>query len=338
MSHILVECARDVTRLAMTLVYDPGMRVVFFGTPAFAAASLEAILGSSHEVLAVVAQPDRKAGRGMKLHRPETAVLAESRGIDVMQPPKVRDEAFLESIRALRPDVGVVVAYGRILPAALLEIPPRGFLNVHGSILPAYRGAAPIQRAIENGETETGVSIMQLDEQLDHGPVFDIVRAPIGPEERAPELFGRLGLIGAGALVRVLDAIESGSARAVEQDHDRATLAPKIDKSEGLVSWNMSARQIHDRFRAFDPWPGVSVVIEDEVVRLVDVRLGPELTSAARGPIEPGTLLEVDGERIVVATAEGTLRLARVQRPGKAPVTGADFAHGRRIATGSRLQ
>lgn len=229
------------------------MRIVFFGTPEFAATTLNAVLESPHEVVAVVAQPDRKAGRGMKVHRPETAVLAESRNIPVLQPTKIRTDEFLDSIRALSPDIGVVVAYGRILPGTLLEIPRHGFLNVHASILPAYRGAAPIQRAIENGETETGVSIMQVDEELDHGPVFDIVRTHVDPDERADELFRRLAGIGGEALVRVLDAIERGNASSTEQDHERATVAPRIEKQESLVDWSMSATRIYDRFARSTP-------------------------------------------------------------------------------------
>lgn len=307
------------------------MRVVFFGTPGFAATSLAALIESTHEVVAVVAQPDRKAGRGMKVQRPDTVLLSESEGLPVLQPSRIRDEAFLDTVRSLNPDAGVVVAYGRILPLTLLEIPACGFLNVHASILPAYRGAAPIQRAIENGERETGVSIMQVDEDLDHGPVFEIVRTEIGPDERAPELFERLAQIGATALVRVLDALEAGTARSTEQNHDDATLAPKIDKSEGTVNWNMSAEVIYNRFRAFHPWPGVSVTIGGELVRLVEIR------PAGRWSEEAGTLVAFDDDAIIVSAAEGSLRLLRVQRPGKGAVTGAELARGLRVNRGSRL-
>lgn len=308
------------------------MRIVFFGTPGFAATTLDAVLRSRHDVVGVVAQPDRKAGRGMKVHRPETATLAESRGIPVLQPAKIRTEEFLAAIRAMQPDAGVVVAYGRILPAALLEIPRHGFLNVHGSILPAWRGAAPIQRAIENGDTETGVSIMQLDEELDHGPVFEIARTPIGPDERSPQLFDRLAVIGGEAIVRVLDAIDDGTARATEQNHSLATIAPKIEKHEGLVDLGMPARTIYDRFRAFDPWPGLSLVVGDETVRIVDMKR-IDISAAAR----PGTVLSIDPDGVAVATGAGAICLTKLQRPGKGPVSAADFARGRRIETGARL-
>jgi methionyl-tRNA formyltransferase len=307
------------------------VRVVFFGTPGFAATSLAALIESTHEVVAVVAQPDRKAGRGMKVQRPDTVLLSESEGLPVVQPSRIRDEAFLDTVRSLNPDAGVVVAYGRILPLTLLEIPACGFLNVHASILPAYRGAAPIQRAIENGERETGVSIMQVDEDLDHGPVFEIVRTEIGPDERAPELFERLAQIGATALVRVLDALEAGTARSTDQNHDDATLAPKIDKSEGTVNWNMSAESIFNRFRAFHPWPGVSVTLGGELVRLVEIR------PAGHRSEEAGTLVAFDDDAIIVSAAGGSLRLLRVQRPGKGAVTGAELARGLRLIRGSRL-
>ncbi|MBI2213090.1 MAG: methionyl-tRNA formyltransferase [Acidobacteria bacterium] len=307
------------------------MRIVFFGTPDFAAASLEALLASRHDVVGVVAQPDRPAGRGMKLHKPPVAAVAEREAIPLLQPAKIRSVEFLASIRGFSADIAVVVAYGRILPKPLLEAIPRGFLNVHGSILPKYRGAAPIQRAIEAGETETGVSIMLLDEELDHGPVYSIARTPIGPDERSPDIFSRLAQIGGREIVSVLDAIESGTARAVEQDHGAATFAAKIEKDEGDVAWTLSAKSIYDRFRAYDPWPGIRATIEGEPVKLIDVR--PEVAVSAA----PGTVVVVDRESFVVATANGSLRVLVAQRPGKPRVSGGDFARGARFAAGTRL-
>ena len=190
------------------------VRVAFFGTPAFAVPSLEALLGSGHEVVLVVAQPDKPAGRGMALRRPPVAEVAASRGIPLLQPDRVRDEAFLGGFDAARPDLAAVVAYGKILPAALLARAPHGFVNVHGSLLPKYRGAAPIQRAIENGERVTGVSIMRLDEEMDHGPVYATAELEIGPDEHTPARAERDAGVGGRLLVEVLDAIEAGTAVA----------------------------------------------------------------------------------------------------------------------------
>ena len=307
------------------------VRVAFFGTPEFAAASLEALLASRHRVVAVVAQPDRPAGRGMKLHQPPVAVVAVREGIPLVQPAKIRGEEFLAAFRELEADIAAVVAYGRILPKQLLDAAPRGFLNVHGSILPKYRGAALIQRAIENGETETGVSIMRLDEDLDHGPVYSIARTPIGADERAPALVARLAAIGGRELVSVLDAIERGGASAVEQDHAAASFASKIAKEEGDVDWASTAKAIYDRFRAFDPWPGIRATIEGEPVKLVDVQ---PIYGVDRGA---GVVVAVDRDSFTIGCGQGQLRIVSVQRPGKPRVSGGDYARGARIIAGTRL-
>jgi methionyl-tRNA formyltransferase len=297
------------------------VRLVFFGTPEFAVPSLEAV-AQTHDVVLVVAQPDKPAGRGMKLQAPAVAVKARELGLPLAQPPKIRNEEFLSQIRALAPDVGIVVAYGKILPAALLEIPARGFLNVHASILPYYRGAAPIQRAIERGERETGVTIMRVDEQLDHGPMLAIERTSIDPDERTPQLAARLARIGAEALARVLGAFPEETP----QDHALATLAPKIEKSEGQVDWSQPALAIYDRFRAFDPWPGLTA----GELKLLDLR-------PAAGHGTPGTILDIDDAGVVVATGDGALRLVTVQRPGKPRVAAADLARGSGWKSGSVL-
>ena len=290
------------------------MRVVFFGTPQFAVPSLEA-LAHAHEVALVVAQPDKPAGRGMKLQSPAVAVRARELGLSVAQPAKIRDAAFLDSIAALRPDAGIVVAYGKILPAALLSIPPRGFLNAHASLLPKYRGAAPVQRTIEHGERETGVTIMRVDEELDHGPMLSAVRTAIDPDEHAPSLAARLAALGASALVAVL----ATDPPEVAQDHALATLAPKIEKSEGLVNWGEPARTIYDKFRAFDPWPGLFTP------ELKLIGIAPD---AGRASALPGTILSIDDDGVVVAAGEGAIRLITAQRAGKPRVAAADLARG----------
>lgn len=288
------------------------MRLVFFGTPEFAVPSLEAV-SRAHEVVLVVAQPDKPAGRGMKMHAPAVALKARELGLPLAQPPKIRNEEFLAQIRAAAPDAGIVVAYGKILPASLLEIPRHGFFNVHGSILPYYRGAAPIQRAIERGERETGVTIMRVDEELDHGAMLAIERTPIDPDEHTPQLAARLSLLGAEALVRVLESMPPETP----QEHALATFAPKIDKSEGQVDWSEPARAIYDKYRAFDPWPGVTA----GELKLIDIK-------PVDGRGTPGTILGIDDGGVVVATGDGALRLITVQRPGKPRVAAADLARG----------
>ncbi|HVR44988.1 MAG TPA: methionyl-tRNA formyltransferase [Thermoanaerobaculia bacterium] len=307
------------------------MKIVFFGTPEFAVPSLRALLASGHEVVLVVAQPDRPAGRGMKPRRPAVAELALEAGVPLVQPAKIRTGELHSAVGAAGPDLGVVVAYGRILPGALLAVPPHGFLNVHASLLPAWRGAAPIQRAIQAGETRSGVSIMRVDEELDHGPVFAKAALEIGPDERAPSLAARLAEAGGGLLLEVIEAIQRGEARASEQDHARASFAPKIDKQEGMVSWNEAARLVYDRFRAFDSWPGSFAPIGGETVKLTAIR-------PAEGSGEPGTILSMEGEGVVVALGEGALRLERLQRPGKREAPAADVLRGYGLRRGEALR
>ena len=294
------------------------MRVVFFGTPQFAVPSLDA-LARAHDVALVVAQPDKPAGRGMRLQAPAVALRARELGLPLAQPAKIRDAVFLDSVAALRPDAGIVVAYGKILPAALLQIP---FYNVHASLLPKYRGAAPIQRAIEYGERETGVTIMRVDEELDHGPMLSVVRTEIGPDEHAPSLAARLSTLGAAALVDVL----ASHPAEIEQDHARATLAPKIEKSEGAVDWNEPAKSIYDKFRAFDPWPGLFT----PNLKLIDIR-------PAAGGGSPGTILAIDHDGVVVAAGDGAICLVTVQRAGKPRAAAADLARGGGWKPGDRL-
>jgi methionyl-tRNA formyltransferase len=288
------------------------MRIAFFGTPEFAVPTLEA-LAREHEIVLVVAQPDKPSGRGMKVHVPPVAEKARELGLPLLQPPKIRNEEFLSDVRAATPDIGIVVAYGKLLPNALLEIPRHGFLNIHGSVLPRWRGAAPIQRSIEAGETETGVTIMRVDEELDHGPILRIETLTIGPDEHTPQLAGRLSAVGAEALARVLR--EWGSVQETPQDHAAATHAAKLDKAEGLVRWSEPAKTIYDKYRAFDPWPGVYT----ESMKLVEL-------ARADGSGVPGTILRVEHDGVVVACGEGALKLIAVQRAGKPRTAAADLA------------
>ena len=309
------------------------MRIIFFGTPEFALPALDSLLSSGHQVVAVVAQPDRPAGRGMRVQSPPVSQLARKKGIEVLQPHRIRDDRFLDQVRSFAADAGVVVAYGKLLPEPLLRIPPHGFLNVHASLLPEYRGAAPIQRAIEQGESETGVTIMRVDSELDHGPILDAERIQIGSDERAPSLSRRLATAGAKRLVDVLDSLERGQVREREQDHARATYAPKVEKHEGRVNWSMqSASEIVNRFRAFDPWPGIFTSIGGETVKLTNVTAPAGAVSG-----QPGEITAITAEGIVVATREGPLRIVEAQRAGKRPVNALELARGFRLEPGAKL-
>lgn len=295
------------------------MRIVFFGTPEFAVPALDAV-AREHEVVLVVAQPDKPAGRGMKMQAPAVAVRAKELGLPLLQPPKIRNPEFLDDVRRRAPDAGVVIAYGKILPAALLEIPKHGFFNVHGSVLPQWRGAAPIQRAIEAGDRVTGVTIMRVDEELDHGPMLAIETTAVGVDERTPDVAKRLSGIGAEALARVLRDVERGVAVETPQDHARATIAPKIEKSEGEVRFDEPAAVTFNRFRAFDPWPGIFINTSGETIKLTDIRV-------AEGTGTPRTILAI-GEGVVVATPDGAIRVLEMQRPGKPRTPAAAVARG----------
>jgi methionyl-tRNA formyltransferase len=288
------------------------MRIAFFGTPEFAVPTLRA-LAHEHEIVLVVAQPDKPSGRGMKLHAPPVADAARALGLPLLQPPKIRNEEFLSQVAASAPEIGIVVAYGKILPNALLEIPRHGFLNIHGSVLPKWRGAAPIQRSIEAGETATGVTIMRVDEELDHGAILQIETLTIGPEEHTPHLAARLSALGAEALSHVLR--EWGSLHETPQDHAAATYAAKLDKAEGLVRWSDPATVIFNKYRAFDPWPGVYT----ESMKLLEL-------ARAEGGGTPGTILRIEDDGVVVACGDGALKLIAVQRAGKPRTSAVDLA------------
>lgn len=265
----------------------------------------------------------------MKLQAPPVAVRARELGLPLLQPLKIRTEEFLSAVAATKPDCGIVVAYGRILPASLLAIPRHGFLNAHASVLPKWRGAAPIQRSIEAGDRETGVTIMRVDEQLDHGPVLHIERTEIGPGERAPSLFHRLAELGGAALARVLRDLERGVAIDEPQDHSLATLAPKIEKAEGEIDFRESAQAIYNRFRAFDPWPGIFVQSAGETIKLTDI-------APAEGSGTARTIVALDGG-VVVACETGAIRILEMQRAGKPRTPASAIAHGLGWRAGDRI-
>jgi methionyl-tRNA formyltransferase len=306
------------------------VRVVFMGSPDFAVPSLEALL-ARHQVALVVTQPDKPAGRGGKVHAPPVKLVAERAGVPVFQPRSARAPEVAETLRATGAELGVVVAYGKILPTAVLTAFPRGCINVHGSILPAYRGAAPIQWAVIHGERETGVSIMQLDLGMDTGPVLLERRTPIGERETAGELFARLAPMGALALIEAIDGLARGALVARPQDHARASHAPMLDKQDGAIDFTRPAAEVAARIRGVDPWPGAVASLRGQAVKI----FGAE---AVAGEGAPGTVLAIDPQRgAVVACGGGAVAIADWQVPGRKRLTAAQLAQGRGLAIGDVL-
>lgn len=312
------------------------MRAVFMGTPAIAVPALEALHGLA-EIAFVVCQPDRPAGRGMTLTPPPVKVRALELGLPVQQPTKVRDGALAAAIREARADVALVIAYGRILPRDVLDAPRAGCLNLHASLLPKLRGAAPITWAIVRGERETGVGLMRMEEGLDTGPVYAEVRTPIGPDETAAELSIRIGAL-AAELVRtaLVDAVE-GRLPPRPQDEARATLAPILRKEDGRVDWSKPAQAVHDHVRGMSPWPGASTTLPDgRVLRVLATRRvdGVVPTPAAA---EPGTLVVADKSGVFVACGDGVVSLVEAQLEGKRAMKAADLVNGRVLVRGVQL-
>ncbi len=316
------------------MVTPSALRVVFFGTPQFAVPSLRALLESRHPVVGVVTQPDRARGRGHKPQPSPVKELAEAHGVPVLQPARLRDDEFLDRLRGVQPDLGVVAAYGKILTDAVLQIPRLGLINVHASLLPKYRGAAPIHRAVMAGDAETGVTIMRVVKALDAGPMMAKVTRPIGEHETSAEVERDIAEIGARALLGVVEALAAGEAVEIAQDDGAATYAPKIEKTDGVVDWSRSAREIHNQIRGLHPWPHAYSELSGERTILLHSDVASEDGS---GEIAPGTIVEAHGDQLLVATGRGVLRLLTLQREGRRPVSAREFLAGRRIAPGARF-
>lgn len=315
----------------------PIERILFFGTPEFAVPTLEALVQAGRRPVYVVTQPSRPVGRGRKLQDPPVAVRAREHGIEVVQPEKVRAPGFLEWAAAAAPDVAVVVAFGQIFPRALLDLPRLGCVNLHASLLPRWRGAAPIQAALAAGDAVTGNTTMLMEAGLDTGPMLLREETPIGPEETAGELSQRLAEMGGRLLVRTLEALERGEVEPRPQEDALATYAPRLTRESGRVDWTLSAKEIGDRWRAFTPWPGVAAELRGEAVKLVRVAVLQE-APVAPADTAPGTFLGVRDGRLAVACGQGTvLGLAELQRPGRKPLKASDFANGERLRSGERF-
>jgi methionyl-tRNA formyltransferase len=306
--------------------------IVFFGTPQFAVPSLEALIGSRHTVAAVVSQPDRPKGRGQQLQPTPTKLVAEASRVPVLQPAKIRDTAFFDQVRALKPDLGVVVAFGRILPDELIAIPRLGMINVHASILPRYRGAAPIQRAVMAGDAESGVTIMRIETELDAGATFAAQAVAIPPDVTSGDLDATLAVLGAQLLIPVVDAMDAGAAVETAQDHSKATFAPKITKEEGPIDWSWPAAVINNRVRGLQPWPLASTTLSGRryVLRRTAIR---DVVGS-----DPGVVLQARGDELVVACGGGTaLQILEIQPEGKRTMTAREFLTGRGVTAGQRF-
>jgi len=309
------------------------------GSPEFAVPSLERV-ARAHDVAMVVTQPDKPAGRGRQLTAPPVKRLAVALGLPVRSPTSVRSGEFADELRQTGADIGVVVAYGKILPDAVLEAFPRGCVNVHGSILPQFRGAAPVQRAVMDGLAETGVSIMQLDQGMDTGPVYATRVLPIGPDETAGELMARLAPLGAELLENVLEALTSGTAVPVAQDNARATYAPMLQRSDGYIDFGQPATRVAARIRGVDPWPGATVLCRGERIKLFGARVQPVGASAARGGPgrpSPGEILAIGDLGALVATADESVWIREALIPGRRRMAVAQLAVGRAMGVGDVL-
>ena len=310
------------------------LRIVFFGTPEFAVPTLQALQDSRHPVVAVITQPDRARGRGQHSQKGPVKQLAEQYGLPILQPERLRDEGFLAALRSLDADLGVVAAYGKILTETVLAIPKQGLINVHASLLPKYRGAAPIHRAVMAGETITGITIMRVVKALDAGPMISKATRAIGPHETSVEVERDIAQIGARALVAAVDALAEGGAVETPQDDAAATYAHKIEKTDGIVDWSRSAREIHNQIRGLHPWPHAYSDLQGE--RIILLRSEPE-RDVPGTPAEPGTVIDAHSDQLRVQTGDGVLRLLMLQREGRRPLNAREFLAGRRIEPGARF-
>ena len=307
-----------------------GLRIVFMGTPEFACPTLQKLIERGEQVVAVVTQPDRPKGRGQQMMPPPVKVLAERHGIPVLQPLKVRTPENIEQIRTFAPDLIVVVAFGQILPKALLDIPPKGCINVHASLLPRYRGAAPLNWCIIHGEAETGVTTMLMDVGLDTGDMLLKKTTPIEPDEDASSLHDRLAGIGAEALAETLDLLVAGKLAPEKQDDSLTNYAPLLKKEHGSIDWNRDARSIKNQVRGMTPWPGAYTELDGKTLKLYRVRTGA-------GSGAPGTVIAADRNGLEVACSEGSIIVDELQLEGKKRLSSREFLSGFRIEPGTVL-
>ena len=311
------------------------VNVVFYGTPEFAVPALTSLLDSPHRVAAVVTQPDRRRGRGQRLAAPPVKRIAAANAVPVLQPDRSGSEAFLAALSALEPDLAVVAAYGRLLPDPVLAVPRLGTINIHPSLLPKYRGAAPVHRAVIAGETETGVSIMRLVREMDAGPVFARRTRPIAPDETSAALETDLARIGAELLLEVVHDLEAGAAVEQPQDHAAATFAPRLTREDGDIDWRAPAAAIHNLVRGLHPWPHASGVLDGARYLIHRTAIAD---SAHPDPPAPGTVVEASGDRLLVSTGHGgAVGILEIQPEGRRRLDTRAFLAGRRWLPGLRF-
>lgn len=303
---------------------NPGLRIIFAGTPDFAAEHLRALLNSPHQIIAVYTQPDRPAGRGKNVSPSPVKQLAEQYHLPVYQPPTLKTESAQQELQNLNADIMVVVAYGLLLPQAVLDIPPLGCINVHGSLLPRWRGAAPIQRAVEAGDKETGITIMQMDAGLDTGPMLLKVACVIEDEDTSETLFNKLAELGGPALLTALEQIAKGTIVAESQDDNLATYAKKIDKAEANINWHLSAQVLQHQIRAFNPFPVAYTTLDKQRIKIYAAEV-----LALENASQPGTIIQHPKHELVVACGEQALSIQQLQLPGKKKMAVADVLRGK---------
>ncbi|WP_022853066.1 methionyl-tRNA formyltransferase [Thermodesulfatator atlanticus] len=308
------------------------LRLVFMGTPSFAVPILNALLDSEDEVVAVVTQPDKPAGRGKKLTPPPVKVLALERGVPVLQPQKIKDEKFLTELRSLNPDVIVVAAYGKILPSEVLTIPRYVCINVHASLLPKFRGAAPINWAIIAGEKETGITIMQMDEGMDTGDILLMESLPISPEDTAGTLHDKLSALGAKLIVRALNLLKEGRLTPQKQPEEGVSYAPMLKKEDGLLDFSRPAKELANLIRGLDPWPTAYAYFRGKLVKFFAPSFEKKDAKAS-----PGEILGLENGKLLVATGEGILKIGELQVEGKKRIKAEEFVRGYRPKPGENF-
>ena len=313
----------------------PSLRIVFFGTPEFAVPTLQALLASRHPVVGVVTQPDRPRGRGQHVQDGPVKACAVAAGLPVLQPPTLKTPEFLEALTALQADLGVVAAYGRILSEQVIWTPRLGMINVHASLLPRYRGAAPIHRAVAAGDVETGVTIMRVVKALDAGAMLATVHRPIGPDDTSEAVEEDLARLGGHLLVETVDRLAAGPIVEAPQDDSLATYAHRLTKEDGRIDWTRPARAIHDQIRGMRPWPNAYSYVGGK--RLILLRSGWSGSPVSSSSRAPGTIVSAGADGITIATGDGLLVVRELQAEGKRPMQARDFLAGHHLTAGEQF-